>query len=176
MGVLATTPRESSPYRHWTIYARLQPSRLHDRTHGKQRGTTLQPIAGRQPTVFGFLLGGRVVGTSRVSGDGHTAGAIARCGLDVRLLLRVPSGGNKRAELRMNVSSDATWMNAAINGFNGPAAASTTPIPSTAKVPAKLKRIIACARRAIRNVSTTRNHTAAATIATGATSRQSTAS
>jgi hypothetical protein len=40
-----------------------------------------------------------------------------------------------RAEFRMNVISDATWMKAANSGFRKPRLASTMPIVSTAIVP-----------------------------------------
>jgi hypothetical protein len=54
----------------------------------------------------------------------------------------------------MKVSSDATWMKAARSGLRKPNAANVTPTPSTAIVPATLKRMMAWVRRAIRIVST----------------------
>jgi hypothetical protein len=43
--------------------------------------------------------------------------------------------GSRRVEFKMNVSSDATWINAARSGFSSPAAARPMPIVSTINVP-----------------------------------------
>src|SRR5258708_29195217 len=43
--------------------------------------------------------------------------------------------GSRRVEFRINVSSEATWTKAAINGFSIPAAAKPMPIVSTIRVP-----------------------------------------
>jgi hypothetical protein len=57
-------------------------------------------------------------------------------------------------ELRMNVSSDVTWMNAARSGFRNLSAAIRIPRPSTAIVPTKFCITMAFVRRATRTVST----------------------
>ena len=72
--------------------------------------------------------------------------AVVGAGLD--------TAGKSRAELRMNVNSEVTWINAASSGFKKPNAASPTPTASTARVPKKLNWMMPCARRAIRRVST----------------------
>lgn len=43
--------------------------------------------------------------------------------------------GSRRVEFRINVNSDATWMNAASRGLRKPAAAKPIPIASTMSVP-----------------------------------------
>jgi len=43
--------------------------------------------------------------------------------------------GRRRVELRINVSSEATWINAAMSGLSMPAAAKPMPMVSTIKVP-----------------------------------------
>jgi hypothetical protein len=44
-------------------------------------------------------------------------------------------GASMRVEFKMNVSSDATWINAASNGLSIPAAAKPMPMESTISVP-----------------------------------------
>jgi hypothetical protein len=50
--------------------------------------------------------------------------------------------GSSLAEFRMNANSDATWMNAATNGFKKLKPARIMPTVSTAIVPAKYCQMI----------------------------------
>jgi len=62
--------------------------------------------------------------------------------------------GSSLAELRINVISDETWMNAAKRGLRKPMAARATPTLSTSSVPTKFCMIVRRQRRAMRTVST----------------------
>ena len=57
--------------------------------------------------------------------------------------------GKSRAEFKMKVSSEATWIKAANSGLNMPNAASPTPMLSTAKVPPKFCMMMRRQRREI---------------------------
>src|SRR6202030_2706781 len=66
-----------------------------------------------------------------------------------------------RAELRMNVISDATWMNAARSGFRKPRLASMMPTVSTAIVATKFCQMMRRERRVIVDaVAEHRDHSA----------------
>jgi hypothetical protein len=68
-------------------------------------------------------------------------------------------GGSSRAEFRMKVISEETWMNAVRSGFRNPKAAKPTPMLSTMIVPTKFCVILQRQRRAIERVSTSlRDH------------------
>jgi hypothetical protein len=64
--------------------------------------------------------------------------------------------GRRRAEFRMNVISDVTWINAASSGPSRPTAASAMPTASTTSVPEKFCQMILRLRRATSSVSTNR--------------------
>jgi hypothetical protein len=59
------------------------------------------------------------------------------------------TGGSDRAEFRMNVISEETWMKAARRGFRNPKAAKPTPMLSTTSVPTEFCMIVRRRRRAI---------------------------
>ena len=76
---------------------------------------------------------------------------LRRFGFELRCSEAVFSGlGKRRAELRMNTSSETTWIPAASKGLRNPNAASTMPRASTAMVPAKFCQMVPRVRRATR--------------------------
>ena len=87
-----------------------------------------------------------------------TVHTLAGSGLSSGAAVTVFSGrGSSRAELRMNTSSETTWMPAASSGLRKPKAANTMPSVSTPIVPAKFCQMMPLVCLATASISTKRS-------------------